>query len=661
MAGLFSRIKNWLQGEELDAVDLNAEFNNIITNFVPDQMDDYSTNAAQMQTTTDPGATGTESLATSLAGELERIRFVIKRIVDKTNWYDAGDTTLSSNPGNLAMYLPFDGQEGQAEGTTGPYRDTITRGSIINALSRITADVVAADFDATNKKFGDYSYITGSGNVLAYPGIYNQRYIGTFSTHFRNLFSNDYIAFNPLLGMEVFLDSSGYLTSRITERTAATEVTKVVKTVAGSSSRASDANFNLVTTKWRCNDHSGASTDLLEMEFNGTEEGTQLTAQDIDINPGDGGVWFFGAKRNDPTWTHFSAMSVTPDNEAASAWGTTGTAGAGSVANGVLTINCTGVQTLVYNRGAAPGVDFNAGFTLDFKMKLDLDAGTFPPSTAAACFISARDTDLNRSFTIGFLPGFLTFGDPVAAYKITVDTGNYHVYRITTTGTPNPTYELYIDGVHRGSFTSSGNDATANDNIEFGDNNAAAGSNIPSLWEYVSYDNASATPPIAVNTATGNLDDIAITNTISSDTTIASLVSSSADNVYGSQAINGITMPPAEYLVGGYGNFTAATFTEEAYLRYWFPADGRTIIRHDGQTGITNQTAGACTVSVAMAIDDHGGSGNNDLYWETVNTNNMDVTGKNAIYLTKESKYSVGLHKCSYYVYEGAMYSQSWH
>ena len=42
--------------------------------------DDYSVDNTQMQSTTDPGEVGTESKATTLAGELERLRFAVKEL-----------------------------------------------------------------------------------------------------------------------------------------------------------------------------------------------------------------------------------------------------------------------------------------------------------------------------------------------------------------------------------------------------------------------------------------------------------------------------------------------------------------------------------------------------------------------------------------------------
>lgn len=96
MGATFSRVKNWTT-EVLSNTDLNAEIDNILNNLDPSGVDDYSTNAAQMRLTTNPGSVGSESLATSLAGELERLRYAIQRIIgsDATQWYSAPQTTLT--------------------------------------------------------------------------------------------------------------------------------------------------------------------------------------------------------------------------------------------------------------------------------------------------------------------------------------------------------------------------------------------------------------------------------------------------------------------------------------------------------------------------------------------------------------------------------------
>lgn len=88
MGATFARVKTWNSLENLTNEDLNAEIQNILDNLTPSGVDDYSATTNQMRIQTSPGAQGSESAPTSLAGELERIRFVINRIIGQTYWYD---------------------------------------------------------------------------------------------------------------------------------------------------------------------------------------------------------------------------------------------------------------------------------------------------------------------------------------------------------------------------------------------------------------------------------------------------------------------------------------------------------------------------------------------------------------------------------------------
>lgn len=87
MAALYSHTTR-SDGTTLTAAIYNADHQNHIDNGIPAQLDDYSTNAAQMQTQTDPGEQGSESLATNLAGELERLRSTIAEMKGSTYWYE---------------------------------------------------------------------------------------------------------------------------------------------------------------------------------------------------------------------------------------------------------------------------------------------------------------------------------------------------------------------------------------------------------------------------------------------------------------------------------------------------------------------------------------------------------------------------------------------
>jgi hypothetical protein len=96
MAGLYSHTTR-TTGTTLTANIYNTDHQNHIDNAVPDQHDDYSTNAAQMQSAVNPGEVGTESLATTTAGELERLRFMISEMKGGAQWYSTTPVTAEGS------------------------------------------------------------------------------------------------------------------------------------------------------------------------------------------------------------------------------------------------------------------------------------------------------------------------------------------------------------------------------------------------------------------------------------------------------------------------------------------------------------------------------------------------------------------------------------
>ncbi len=87
-AGSCAIYRSWNTGDTLTASDLTQSFVVVgQTNMVPACIDDYSADVTQMQSAVDPYPGGTESLATSLQGELERLRFVIKKATGWSQWY----------------------------------------------------------------------------------------------------------------------------------------------------------------------------------------------------------------------------------------------------------------------------------------------------------------------------------------------------------------------------------------------------------------------------------------------------------------------------------------------------------------------------------------------------------------------------------------------
>jgi hypothetical protein len=137
-------------GLVLTASIYNADHVNHITNGIPAQLDDYSSNAVQMQTTADPGEVGTESLATSLAGELERSRFMLKELGSLmqgstlAQWY-------TSVVGNRRMLISIDAFTSS---------DTWTKPSGCNAALVI---VVAGGAGGGSANAGGAAYAAGGG------------------------------------------------------------------------------------------------------------------------------------------------------------------------------------------------------------------------------------------------------------------------------------------------------------------------------------------------------------------------------------------------------------------------------------------------------------------------------------------------------------------
>ena len=152
MAALYSHTTR-ASGLLLTAAIYNADHENHITNGIPSQLDDYSVSVAEMQTTTDPGEVGTESQATSLAGELERIRFALAEAKGATYWYQTPPAFLAYNSaedvdqtGNGATAtVDFDTEVFDRTGNFAS--DTFT--APITGRYRLSTQVILQDWSAT--------------------------------------------------------------------------------------------------------------------------------------------------------------------------------------------------------------------------------------------------------------------------------------------------------------------------------------------------------------------------------------------------------------------------------------------------------------------------------------------------------------------------------
>lgn len=142
----------------------NGDHQNHITFCTPGGVDDYSTNLAQMQSSVDPGEQGTESLPTDLAGEIQRIRNVLKEITGKTYWYESPAVSLAGSIGaNVASAatLPL---------PTAPARSALVTGAVtVTALESVG---VTAGTRVRYRFQSALNLVHSSNLILPYAKIY---------------------------------------------------------------------------------------------------------------------------------------------------------------------------------------------------------------------------------------------------------------------------------------------------------------------------------------------------------------------------------------------------------------------------------------------------------------------------------------------------------
>lgn len=162
MSATFTRIKNWV-AEVLTYSDLNAEFDNILTNFTPAGMDDASADVSAMDATTDPYPGATPSLATDLLGELKRIRYLLAQITGESKWYIDPDISLASL---ASTYQPLDAT------LTALAALTLTQGGLFTATGSDAPAILA-------KGTANQKLIMNAGATS--PEWANPFYMGTFT------------------------------------------------------------------------------------------------------------------------------------------------------------------------------------------------------------------------------------------------------------------------------------------------------------------------------------------------------------------------------------------------------------------------------------------------------------------------------------------------
>lgn len=171
--GACSIYKSWsYTNNKLDPIDLTNSFIQVgQTNMTFPCMASYSASTTQMQTVTDPYPAGAPSLATTGAGELERIRYILKDLTGWSQWY-ARTENLNFGARNVT--------------TTGSITGGAVAGSTLavgsgTTLNKITIANVGVTPTASTAAVGVYSYVVSpsGGSLSLTPGVDYVKVIGT--------------------------------------------------------------------------------------------------------------------------------------------------------------------------------------------------------------------------------------------------------------------------------------------------------------------------------------------------------------------------------------------------------------------------------------------------------------------------------------------------
>lgn len=135
MAGLWSLWKTWTDDETLTNEDLNSSFETVLDNAIATETEGYSTvnnvpNNAVMDSQIAPFPLGVRSYATSVAGEIQRLRYQLAQIISGGTglWYDTPASSIEdlSNLINAVQGVP------PQRALSGRTRGTLAAGFVSN-------------------------------------------------------------------------------------------------------------------------------------------------------------------------------------------------------------------------------------------------------------------------------------------------------------------------------------------------------------------------------------------------------------------------------------------------------------------------------------------------------------------------------------------------
>ncbi len=183
---------------------------------------------------------------------------------------------------------------------------------------------------------------------------------------------------------------------------------------------------------------------------------------------------------SDVVWIKEYDGAAEPDSGGNYDWTLGGTDSVSSDGD-ILTLNTVGIGTRYNYYSQAPDVNFDNGFTLEARVKI-IDCET---TGFFLILISDGTQDEHVVFKL--------FEDKIdvrgTQYNMNT-TDDFHIYRITVSGT---TIKVYVDGIER--ISASVFVEATDDRVIFGDDRSATGLNVNAQMDYLNYKLGEAKSP----------------------------------------------------------------------------------------------------------------------------------------------------------------------
>ena len=280
-----------IPGQTITAALWNGMELNIINNgLIPGGIEDYSSTDGQMQTMTDPFPASAISRPTSLAGELERIRWQFDNIIGGSNWYEDPPVDITTFKTNFDAHThdgtTNNGPQIQAGGLAS---NAVTTAKILDAnvtTAKLAANAVTAnelasnavttakilDSNVTTAKIADANIttvkildanITGAKIAPTYTISTRPAFLAHYSTTTSGSVTGDNTYANVTFDTEVFDQGSNFSASTFTAPVSGVYVFSYVIYVSGLSTTTHiSMTSELVTTAKTYGFNGGQETTI---------------------------------------------------------------------------------------------------------------------------------------------------------------------------------------------------------------------------------------------------------------------------------------------------------------------------------------------------------------------------------------------------------------